>query len=1573
MKKFSLSFKKLIFLPLLALLSVGNARTFYWDEPQPLTSRNSQFPLVASNGNDSYLFFEEVEKSSASSGKIWISLVDESAESKKVPLARRIAGPFSYSGDIPDLYSAAVAKSGKIAVAVQVSQREVSVFTSTDGGATFSENRVPGARGLVGPRIFTSSNGSFVLFVSSSSGNDEFSILYTVSKDGSSWASPDPFPGSASVPNAFVPNLCPAGSNDVVVFQSKYEYGANKIPMPLKDTRLYATISFDKLKNWSLPVLVTGEDSFEEYSKENFTDYSNQQPSLYYDGKNLHLAWERNSVNSESSSIWTAELNPRSGRISGEVSRITKSGSARRPVFYEYEGALNLVWFDDRTGVNSVYRAEYNDPNWIESTVSSEKNPAWFAWPYIRKSGKSSLLSFVWQQESAKGEDSTARIFALLPDRHSNPPSFKPVNFTEGKKSSLENVSVNLSVPSDPSGIEGFTWIWTQNPDEEPPEDERNLRLPSEHTLTGKAPGDGKWYFKAKVLDRAGNWSESSSIAYTRDMTPPLAPVILDESLRRDEYGFLDSNAFSVSWKADESDDDVSGYSYSLVKIADLPKSLADSKRHPLKGDGEKIEAAVRKLLGDEDKLKESVPLPARFSSGGKTSASYSGFKNGLYAFSVRAFDEVGNAGPKSTVLVLLNKFEPETKISGIASSADDFGKISVSIYGEGFKYDGTVDEIYIRKSGKGEETEENSRVLRLADGDYSVDSDSKISRISLEDLDEGVYSIFLHHSDRGTYPKKSLEWTSFTVDESGTVKIQKPYQLHPVWTLNPREEKVTVNPVDLILALIFILAALVFALCARGILVTIRENILVKSEVAALLSGEIMPLERKEKAAALKKKGLSLKWKLSSFTSGLVAAVVLMVSIPLGRNMVKSQEQTLAENLQERVDAYMAGINSGVRSAFQSQDTLSLADLPGQIQYFEDAAYVTILGPAENSGDSALNYVWSSNDSEIEKRLESQPAAGTAYIQGESRLSEREKGSVIAEKLHALENDSEIQSLRQMDNAKELSPKAVNDSLNKISAVKSGAEPEFDNTKLNRENTDYLFYKPVLYRTNGDQNYVHAVILMQVSTTNLIKAVDDASRAIMIITVIIAVIAIVMGFFGAFVLASIIVKPIRLLVDHVNKIGATADKKKLKGETISVTSRDEIGVLGDAVNEMTAGLVHAAEAEEEAQIQQKMALDGKAVQQTFLPLLQSDKGGKRTTAELKEKNTEFFGYYEGADEVSGDYFDWKKLDDRRYAIIKCDASGHGVPAALIMTIVATLFRKYFENWSWASHGADLNKLVTQINDFIESLGIKGKFATLMVCIFDTQTGDVFMCNAGDNIIHVYDSALKREKVITLHEAPAAGPLPSFMVEMKGGFKVEKLNLKHGDVLFLYTDGIEEAKRFFRDSNFQVVKCAEPGMSEGEIHVNHKVGEDSEQMEPERVQAIIEAVFAKSQYKLVKYHSPNPAEELIFDFSGLDGSVEDVITALAAVEKVFRLYKTPSAKGTAQIQKDEDGEEHTIVTGDVVRVDRKIDAFLKKTFNLYDYYCSKQGDIGEANYLYYTDINADPQADDLTLLAVKRL
>jgi len=380
----------------------------------------------------------------------------------------------------------------------------------------------------------------------------------------------------------------------------------------------------------------------------------------------------------------------------------------------------------------------------------------------------------------------------------------------------------------------------------------------------------------------------------------------------------------------------------------------------------------------------------------------------------------------------------------------------------------------------------------------------------------------------------------------------------------------------------------------------------------------------------------------------------------------------------------------------------------------------------------------------------------------------------------------------------------------------------------------------------------------------------------------------------------------------------------------------------------MTHGLVRAAATAADLSI-------GKEIQKKFIPL-ELDKEGNKLSFGLKDtRYLNFFGYYEGAKGVSGDYFDYQDLDGRYYAIIKCDVAGKGIPAALIMIQVATMFLNYFKQWKPTDKGMKIEEVVYQINDFIETLAFEGRFAAFTLCLYDSETGTVRFCNAGDNIVHLFDASEGKIKSLTLPETPATGVLPNFLVESKGGYQVQTITLDQGDILLLYTDGIEEAKRLFRNNAFAEIQCKEG--EKDSPHATHLVGQGDEEMGGERVRDIINAVMNRQMYTLHKWHNPEgDQKDLIFDFSSCKGTVEEVIMAMASAEKMFRCYREPGS-----------------TENDRVLVDKIVDNFLKKHFLQYRDYCSfTRENPGNNAYMYYTHIKEDEQYDDLTILGIKR-
>ncbi|QTQ16085.1 PP2C family serine/threonine-protein phosphatase [Treponema parvum] len=1519
------------------------ARDFYWEDTERITSSDSRFPSSVSNGKYTAVFWQEIDTANKS---IWLS--GQVYEGNEVwHKTERFAGPFSYSGEVPDLYSAVIQPSGKIALAVLSDVHTISVFVSEDGGYSFKSTDLPRQKQpLVAPRLYSNSEGEFVLFTALGQ-NEAFSMLHSRSRDGFDWQSFEVFSPAQDFTNPFIPVLVNIPGGDMVVFQAQQITGTRL------SYQLYSTV----FKNgaWSVPRIITGEGSLLASSQGNYFNYNNQRPVLFFHERKVFVAWERTYYSSENSHIWVRSLDTEGAPLD-DLIELTLSGNANRPVFFSYEGDLCVVWFDTRSGRESVFFAQKQGALWNEIPLStgrtSSGNSCVFAFPVI--TDNKSTLSFIWQVNPSS-KNSLPYISRLSPDRTVSAPSLSGVTFKNGERGRFEDERVSVRLPPDSSGIAGFSWIWTQNKEEMPPK--RIMRLPSQTTVSVKASEDDTWYFRARALDYAGNWSAPAEITYFKDTTPPKPPEILPVS--KDLQGFTSSENLVFSWQADQGDGDVSGYTWSLERLGAVEKRFSSYAGHPMTADAEEASLYLSSLIKRYSESMKVYKIPQKM-LGVNTSVTYKNIENGLYAFSVSAVDTVGNIGKPSVVLVASNKFIPFTLISSVKLKKTLLGNSFLEIHGKGFLYDGNITQVYVDKDGQAP----YDYVYLKSENSFRVRSDTLIDDLDLGgEVSEGVYRIGLVHSDRGLYFSRAI----LNVEQGGTVKIENEYAYEPEWVPLVKKTLVKIRFERILLYLICAFAVLGSLIAVRGIVQTARETVTIRYEVNALLTGDLMTLEKKKRLKSAKKRSGSLRIKLMAFTILLVLMIVVLVAASLGTRMIRSQGRLLAEGLESRIGVLLNSVNTGARAYLPSGNILELSYLPAQSRALPEAEFVTITGMPSSGIEKSLDFVWATNDPDIASKVNTD-----VLNYGVSKLDEADIKTIAdscmrlndlaeqrigstASQIASLTSEGVSLALRtdrvSVARREEISTittqlnSRITQMLDELSNSASSSFPLFDNNHLDPFNTEYLFYRPVLYRQGNERTYVHGIVFLKVSTENLLTAVNTARRSIILSAMLVGIFAVFAGSVGAFILATVIVRPIRILERHVAVIGATRDKSKLASEKIEFKSDDEIGNLRDAVNNMTSELARAA-------LEEQLTLDGRAVQQAFLPLNTNSEGGKTTTSVLKDNALETFGYYEGASGVSGDYFDYKKLDDRWYVFIKCDASGHGVPAALIMTVVATFFRRYFTNWNFSANGGRLNELISQINDFIESLGLKGKFAAIILCLVDTQTGTVYMSNAGDNIVHIYDRKIQKLKTLTLSAAPAAGPMPSFMVDMKGGFTVDKTVLEKGDILFLYTDGIEESTRICRDDSFSPLQITEKDESG-----NDKVSTVTELLEAERVKEVIEAVMSKKVFILEKNKNPVPGEVLSFDFTTCEGTVEEAITALISVEKIFRMYKP-----------------HGATEDDIVKVDRNIDKFLRLHFNLYNTYCSKKNESAEdVTYVYYTNVMEDEQLDDLTLVAIRRL
>ena len=1510
----------------LAVCALGRAfglSDFYWEAPAPFSEGAGRFPISASGDGISALAWQESTPLEGGGVSVRLSLAVKRA-GQAWQVRRAVAGPYVYSRAEPAIASIAVDGRGRILIAAAASDATTEILISDDEGRSFSKSVVAGgSESAVAPRVFVRADGGYLLFVTRGA-EQSLSIHLARSQDGRSWSPFEPFVTDTGLRLNFLPTHVAAFGRDYVVFQS--------LSTALRPTfQLYLKSSADGGRTWSPARLVTGFRDPVAQTRAEAEFFDNQRAYLALVNDSLFLAWERRA-GIGSPQIYATALSP-DGTVIGDVDRVTTAGAyCNNPIVFERDGRPTIVWFDNRRGRNRVYLAQKEGIEWQDVELSPPGSDAAFVRPAQDRDG----LFVFWQAES-RGAD---RIFLLEPDRSVPTPVLAAENFQPGARVRRDTARFSWRVGEDTSGIAGYAFSWSMNEDEEPPR--RVMAYAINTTAERVATEDGPWYFSVIAQDYAGNWSSPARIEFLRDTTPPPTANILPPA--RDERGFLASNTFSIEWNPPPASD-IAGYAWDLEYLAPLDRYAAMD------------DSAFKAAVAADFPAKRTTPR----SLGPATSASFVNRDDGVWRFTVSAVDEVGNVGESTSYVFRANKYVPYTYVTFADAERDEQGVLSLRILGRGFAEGGAVSRVFLDRDG----IEPYDREFSLENGDYRVLSDREIAGLRVEDMEEGTYRIGVLHPTRGLRMTAPL----VAVDESGTVKFGDYAQVwEPSWRrFEPR--RFVFDSAVLVLAAVMLLGALGLAVSVRGIGDVISESAAIRLEVAALITGDLMPSEKKAREVAVRKRGGGLRLKLASFTSVLVVVVVVIVSVPLSILMTRTQEQTLLRGLKDRSRVLMDSLASGARAYLPSRNVLELGFLPAQAAAVPEARYATITG---FGADATIfsDHVWATNDPDIESKIDTADfQAGVSRLEDlltprlktiaqelddRARLEVGDISASIADLTQeglklALSTDRE--SVRRRDDIQSTTrtlEARLNERLTAL-AAEIGSEPEFPTERLTGDERVFVFFKPVMYRQGSEDLYFRGLVRLEVSVDSIVSEIAAGRAELFKTTLLVALAALAMGVAGALLLSSVIIRPIKRLVAHVETIRDTENKADLAGKDIAVKSKDEIAVLGDTINDMTHGLVKAALASQDLTI-------GKEVQKMFIPLETDRQGNKLTTGRTDTANAEFFGYYEGAKGVSGDYFDYLKLDDRYYAVIKCDVAGKGVPAALIMIEVATLFLNFFKNWKPTKEGMQIDRVVYQINDFIESRGFKGRFAAFTLCLFDSVTGEVHFCNAGDNIVHWYDASEGRMKLTKLAETPTAGVFANFMVEMKSGYPIQKLKLDVGDTLLLYTDGIEEAKRRFRDANYKEIECTEGGAAKDTPHGNHSVGQADEELGYERVEAILEAVMHGGRFSLAKYHDPNPEEKLDFDFSGCAGSVEDMIMALVAVEKVFRMYRDPAA-----------GEDARVL------VDRKVDAFLKERFDQYRIYCARTKENPlHPEYMYYTHIKEDEQYDDLTILGIRK-
>ncbi len=352
----------------------------------------------------------------------------------------------------------------------------------------------------------------------------------------------------------------------------------------------------------------------------------------------------------------------------------------------------------------------------------------------------------------------------------------------------------------------------------------------------------------------------------------------------------------------------------------------------------------------------------------------------------------------------------------------------------------------------------------------------------------------------------------------------------------------------------------------------------------------------------------------------------------------------------------------------------------------------------------------------------------------------------------YSLGNITEVPALYNgIDNNDHIEPKVSYDK--EFGWLSSGGEPLLDN----------------------DGNAI-AIVCVDISMTEIIK---KRVNYLFIMLILLLVSVVFVYYVYTNLLNFYVVNPIKKLTDYLVAFGNNEngyDKESI--DDIGIKSGDEIEDMYSKIKLMQEQIIdymnnlESMTAERE-RIGAEMEI-ATAIQKGMLEDMSSDL--------VSRPEFDLYASMTPAREVGGDFYDFFMPDKDHVAILVADVSDKGVGAAFFMAIAKTLIKSY------ASSSFSPSEVLAKADKQIAAKNDAGMFVTVWFAIINLNTGHVTYCNAGHDYPIIKQDSKGYEIVKSSH-----GPPVAFIPGME--FPENEFTLKKGDSIFLYTDGLNEAKR----------------------------------------------------------------------------------------------------------------------------------------------------------------------------------
>ena len=244
--------------------------------------------------------------------------------------------------------------------------------------------------------------------------------------------------------------------------------------------------------------------------------------------------------------------------------------------------------------------------------------------------------------------------------------------------------------------------------------------------------------------------------------------------------------------------------------------------------------------------------------------------------------------------------------------------------------------------------------------------------------------------------------------------------------------------------------------------------------------------------------------------------------------------------------------------------------------------------------------------------------------------------------------------------------------------------------------------------------------------------------------------------------------------INRMEKYLVEIGSGELPAEPLRISGRDELREMAGVINDMKLSLA------EKERLKNELAL-ARTIQAEMLP--------DDSAAGLLPESLRVSGFMAPAKEVGGDLYDFFITEKGHLGLVIADVSDKGAPAALFMATAKMCIK---DNMML---GAEPKEVLDRVNNRLLESNKSGLFVTAWIGDLDPDTGHLKYAMAGHPYPFIKRAAYAEYNFLTSDKNLVLAGFPDF------DYRQAETDLGPGDRLFLYTDGLDEA-RDIRDGFF---------------------------------------------------------------------------------------------------------------------------------------------------------------------------